>query len=444
MPTDPDASILSQLILILILTAVNAFFASAEMAIVSVRRTKIKTMVEEGNKRAILLDKLLEEPSKFLSTIQVGITFAGYFSSALAATGISVHLGGYLETLGIPYAQQLAAIGITLILAYFSLVFGELVPKRVAMQYSEKVALSSIWIITIIRKLFAPFVKLLSMSTNLSLSILGLNKENLEESVSREELRSIVNVGEEHGIINETEKDMINSIIEFDNITAEEIMTPRTEVYMLNIEKPLEEYLDELLEEGYSRIPVYEGDTDNIIGILFMKDFFLAVRRHGFAKIDIRSLIRPAYFVFERKNIDELFKELQASKTHMAILIDEYGGFSGIVTIEDLIEEVMGDITDEHDEDEPSIKEVGEHTYIADGLLTISEVNHALDLALDEESEDYDTLGGMVIQLLGHIPTDQEEVSISYKNYVFSIDEVKDKRIEKVRIVIQQENLEQA
>lgn len=444
MPTDPDASILSQLILIFILTMVNAFFASAEMAIVSVRRTKIKAMAEEGNKRAILLDKLLEEPSKFLSTIQVGITFAGYFSSALAATGISIHLGSYLETLRVPYAQQLAAIGITLILAYFSLVFGELVPKRVAMQYSEKVALASIRTVTIIRNVFTPFVKLLSVSTNLCMRILGLNKDNLEESVSLEEIRSIVSVGEEHGIINETEKEMINSIIEFDNITAEEIMTPRTEVYMINIEKPQEEYLDEILEEGYSRIPVYEGDSDNIIGILFMKDFFLALRRQGFNEIDIRSLLRPAYFVFERKNIDELFKELQASKTHMAILIDEYGGFSGIVTIEDLIEEVMGDITDEHDEDEPAIKEVGENTFVADGLLTISEVNHALNLTLDEESEDYDTLGGMVIQLLGHIPTDQEEVSITYKNYVFSIDEVKDKRIEKVRIVIQDENLEQA
>lgn len=435
MPTDPDASILPQLILIVILTLINAFFASAEMAIVSVKKSKIRTLVEEGNKKAILLDKLMEEPSRFLSTIQVGITLAGYFQSASAAIGLSSHFAIYLGMLGIPYASQISLISITLVLAYITLVFGELVPKRIAMQYAEKVAMGSISIIVYIQKFASPFVKLLSISTNLCMRILGLNKDNLEESVSIEEIRSIVNVGQEHGVINETEREMINSIIEFDNITAEEIMTPRTEVYLINIEKELTDYLDELLDENYSRIPVYEGDSDNIIGILYMKDFFLEARKVGFDNVDVRSLLRPAYFVFERKNIDEIFKELQTTKTHMAILIDEYGGFSGIVTIEDLIEEVMGDITDEHDDDEAQVEEIDNNTYIVDGLMTISEVNDELNLGLDEESEDYDTLGGLIMQLLGHIPTEQEEAVISYKNYQFVIEEIKDKRIEKVRII---------
>lgn len=435
MPTDPDASILPQLILIVILTLINAFFASAEMAIVSMKKTKIRVLAEEGNKKAILLEKLLEEPSRFLSTIQVGITLAGYFSSASAATGISSHLGVYLAGFGVPYSSQISLIAITLVLSYITLVFGELVPKRIAMQYAEKIALASIRPIFFIQKFTLPFVKLLSLSTNLILRILGLNKENLEESVSLEEIRSLVNVGQEHGVINETEREMINSIIEFDNITAEEIMTPRTEVYLINIERALSDYLDELLEEKYSRIPVYEGDSDNIIGILYMKDFFLEARKVGFDHVNIRSLLRPAYFVFERKNIDDLFKELQVTKTHMAILIDEYGGFSGIVTIEDLIEEVMGDIDDEHDEDLPQVVEIDSNTFIVDGLMTISEVNYELDLGLDEESNDYDTLGGMIIQLLGHIPTELDDTVIPYKNHHFSIEEIKDKRIEKVKIV---------
>ncbi|KOF56009.1 MULTISPECIES: hemolysin family protein [Clostridium] len=438
MESDPDpATIVPQLILIAILTLINAFFSSAEMAIVSLNKTKLKLLVEEGNKKAQLLEKLTEEPTKFLSTVQVGITLAGFFSSASAATGLSNTFGSYLEKVHVPYANQISLIVVTIILSYFTLVFGELFPKRVALQKSEKIAMASARPILFVSKIAVPFVKLLSASTNILIRIVGMNSSDLEEKVSIEEIRSVVEAGQEYGVINETEKEMINSIFEFDDRTAEEVMTPRTEVYLINIDKPLTEYLDELLEEKYSRIPVFQDDSDNIIGILYMKDFMIEARKVGFENVDIKSILHQAYFVPERKNIDELFKELQSSKKHMAILIDEYGGFSGIVTIEDLIEEVMGNINDEYDEDEPNIRKVDNNTYIVDGILPVRELNEKIHLELDEDSEDYDTLGGLLIKLMGHIPEGEEENVIEYENIKFKIEEVKEKRIEKVKVYIE-------
>ncbi|HCQ91193.1 MAG TPA: hemolysin, partial [Clostridium sp.] len=374
METDPEpANLTSQLILIVILTLINAFFASAEMAIVSLNKNKMKILAEEGNKKAKLLLKLMEEPTKFLSTIQVGITLAGFFSSASAATGLSGDLAQYLNRFNIPYSGQIALIIVTIILSYITLVFGELFPKRVALQKSETIAMISVMPILYISKITVPFVKLLSASTNILIRLFGLEIDGLDEKVSKEEIKSLVEVGQEHGVINETEKEMINSIFDFDDKLADEVMTPRTEVYLINIDTPLSEILDKLIEGRYSRIPVYEGQIDNIIGILYMKDFFIEARKYGFENVDIRSILQRPYFVPETKNIDELFKELQASRKHMAILIDEYGGFSGIVSIEDLIEEVMGNIEDEYDEDGPAIKKIDNNTFIIDGMLSLDD-----------------------------------------------------------------------
>lgn len=432
---DPEpTSLMSQFILILVLTALNAFFASAEMAIVSVNRNRIKLLAEDGNKKATLLVHLLEEPNKFLSTIQVGITLAGFFSSASAATGISEVVGQYLSQFGIPYAQPISLVVITLLLSYFTLVFGELVPKRIALQKSEQIAMLSVRPIVFVSKLTKPFVKLLSLSTNLLLRILGMNDSDLEEKVSREEIKSLVDVGEEHGVINQIEKEMINSIFDFDDKLAKEVMTPRTEVYMINIKQPL--LIDELLEENYSRIPVYEGDIDNIIGILYLKDFLSEAYTVGFEQVEIKNLLHDPYFVPEFKNIDQLFKELQKSKKHLAVLIDEYGGFSGIVTIEDLIEEVMGEINDEYDEDDPVIRKIDQTTYIVNGLITIKELNDKLHLKLDEETDEYDTLGGFLINQMDYIPSETEECMVEFEDVLFKVEGVKDKRIEKVKICI--------
>ena len=434
---DPGpANFIPQLILVAVLTLINAFFAATEMAVVSVNKVKIRNLAEEGNKKAKTLEKLISEQTAFLSTIQVAITLAGFFSSASAATGMSDELGRFLEGFGVPWGTEIAIVIITLILSYFTLVLGELVPKRIALQKSEAVALFAARPVAVCKVVAKPFVKLLSVSTNLVLRLFGMKGENLDEKVSEEEIRSLVEEGEETGVIREAERDMIDGVFEFNDIIAEEVMTPRTDVYMINIEKPLAEYVDEMVNERYSRIPVYEEDVDNIIGILYIKDFMREAYKVGFDKVDVRKILRPAYFVPERKSINELFEELQASKRHMAILIDEYGGFSGIVTIEDLVEEVMGNIEDEFDIDDPDIRKVDASTYLVKGTVTIEELNDELDTALDEDSEDYDTVGGLVINLLGHIPPDGYTGTTEYENLTIKVESVHDKRIERVKIYV--------
>ncbi|NFO11329.1 HlyC/CorC family transporter [Clostridium botulinum] len=438
MQLEPEpVNITSQIILIVILTLLNAFFASAEMAIVSLNKNKIKILAEEGDKKAIILLKLMEEPTKFLSTIQVGITLAGFFNSASAATGISEDLARYLSGLNVPYSNKIALIIVTIVISYITLVFGELFPKRIALKKSEAIAMFSVRPVLYVSKITAPFIKLLSASTNILVSLAGLDKEGLDEKVSKEEIKSLVEVGQEHGVINETEKEMINSIFEFDDKLADEVMTPRTEVYLINIDKPLEEYLDELLEEKYSRVPVYEEDIDNIIGILYMKDFILEARKHEFENVNIREILHPPYFVPETKNIDDLFNELKSSKKHMAILIDEYGGFSGIVTIEDLVEEVMGNIDDEYDEEECFVQKIDSNTFIVNGLMPIDDLNDYIHIQL--VSDECDTISGFLINIMGKIPNNIEEKVIEYENIIFKIESIKEKRIEKIKICIQKD-----
>lgn len=429
-------SFIFQLFIIFILTLINAFFSATEMALVSLNKNKIKILAEEGNKKAQLIEKLLEEPTKFLSTVQVGITLASFFSSASAATGISDIFGNSLISLNIPYAHEISLIVVTIILSYITLVFGELFPKRIALQNAQSIALFSVKPIMFISKIALPFVKLLSFSTNILLRLFGLDAKNLEEKVSKEEIKSLVDVGQEHGVINETEKDMINSIFEFDDTLAKEVMTPRTNVYMIDIDEPLDTYLDNLLNEKYSRIPVFQGNIDNIIGVLYMKDFIYESYKVGFKNVNLKNILHTPYFVPEMKNIDELFKELQISKKHMAILIDEYGGFSGIATIEDLIEEVMGDIGDEFDDDETLLKSINKNTFLASGLISINELNETLNIDLDTDSDDYDTLGGFIIKLIGYIPKKDDECILNYKNIIFKVKEVNKKRIVKVEITL--------
>lgn len=437
MDLDPEpANLSSQLLLIFVLILINAFFASAEMAIVSLNKNKIHLLAENNDKRAIAVEKLLEEPTKFLSTIQIGITLAGLFSSAAAATGIAEYIGVYLMRTGIAYGQEIALVLITIVLSYITLVLGELVPKRIALQKSEQIALVTVRPITFIAKVATPFILLLSASTNMVTKLIGFASDGIEEKVSKEEIKSLVEVGQEHGVINQTEKEMINSIFEFDDTIAGKVMTPRTEVFMIDINEPVTEYLDTMLNERYSRIPVYDGDSDNIIGILYMKDFFVEARKVGFENVDVKSIIHPAHFVPVRKNIDDLFKELQGYKRHMAILIDEYGGFCGIVTIEDLIEEIMGEIDDEYDLDEPSIRKIDDNTFVARGIVSVDEVNDVLELKLDEDSEDYDTLGGYIINKIGYIPSPGQECIIDDGNVRFEVEKVIEKRIEYVKITM--------
>lgn len=434
---DPSMSVAVQLLFLAVLILINAYFASAEMAIVSVNKNRIKILAQEGNKKATLLLELLEQPNKFLSTIQVAITLAGFLASAAAATGMSDDIGAYLGRYGIQYGTQIAVVLVTIVLSYVTLVFGELYPKRMALQHSLKIALFTVKSIVFISKIGAPFVWLLSASVSILLKLTKQRATATEDEFSEDEVMSMVEVGQEAGYLKEEGAKMINSIFAFDDKLAYEVMTPRTDVFTIDIDDPEEEYIDELMELRYSRIPVYEDDSDNIIGILNIKDYLINARAKGFENVNIRDILRKPYFVPESKNIDDLFRELQASKQHIAILIDEYGGFSGIVTMEDLIEEIMGDIDDEYDDvQEEELQQLEENVYLLDGLISLDDLNEELGLSLD--SENCETLGGFLLEILGEIP--QEDGSelpvIDFENYTFKIEEVLDRRIEKVKLTI--------
>lgn len=429
---------LFQILILILLTGINAFFASAEMAIVSLNKNRMKMLANEGNKKAKVLYNLIEEPTNFLSTIQVGITLAGFFASASAATGISQDFGKFLSNIGVPYGNEIAFAGVTIILSYFTLVFGELVPKRIALKKSETIAMISLKPILFISKIVLPFVRILSMSTSLIVKILGFDSKGDEQRVTKEEIKSLIEEGEEYGAINESEKDMIDGIFEFNDKKTEKIMIPRTEVYCIDIEDDLESYLDELLESKFSRIPVYEESIDNIIGILYIKDFIIEAKKKGFENVNIRKILQKPYFVHEGKNIHSLLKSMQASKMHMAIVIDEYGGFSGIVTVKDLIEEITGELNDCDDDDDDDIKQIDSKTFLVDGITPLDEINEKLQIELD--CKEVDTLSGFIINLIGKIPSKEDELDINYKNINFKIDKFNEKRIEKILINILDNN----
>lgn len=436
-----NGQIISNLFFLAFLTLVNAFFSCTEMAVVSVNKNRMGMLAEKGNKKAKLILKLLEEPTNFLSTIQVAITLSGFFASASAATNFSFVVENWLNPFNIPYTKEISLVLVTVVLSFFTLVFGELVPKRVALQRAESIALFSVKIVYLISKIVLPFIKLLSFSTNLVLKILGVNLENIEEKVSEEEIKSLIEVGQRHGVFNETEKEMITSVLSFDNKIAREIMIPRKNVYSINIDTPLTNYLDELLEEKHSRIPVYQGDKDNIVGILYLKDFIVEARKNGFENVNISSIMKKPYFVLENKNIDVLFKEFQKRKIFMAILVDEYGSFVGIVTMEDIIEEVMGNIQDVYDEEDPLLEKLSEYTYLVDGFYSLNDLNTKLGLKID--NDEFDTVSGFVIDLIGRIPEENEKLQVNYKNLSFQILSVKEKCIDKIKMTISPDMVEE-
>lgn len=407
MDSDPlTGGIAFQLVFLLILTMINAFFAGAEMAVVSVNKNKIHRLAEQGSKNAALIERLMEDSTVFLSTIQVAITLAGFFSSATAATGISQVLAVKMRDLGVPYSQTLAGIGVTILLSYFNLVFGELVPKRIALQKAERFSLMCVRPVYRISKVMNPFIRLLSFSTSGFLRLIGMHSENLEAEVSEEEIRSMLETGSETGVFNQIEKDMITSIFLFDDKRAKEVMVPRQDMVAVDLKKPVEEYIDEILKSMHSRIPVYEGEIDNIVGILSMKDFTIQAKEMSFCNVDIRSLLQVPFFVPENRRTDALFKEMQKNKTKIAILIDEYGGVSGLVTMEDLIEEIVGDLHDEYEVTEPEISVLEQgRSYRVLGSIPLSDLTEELHLKIDSSC---DTLSGYLIQRLGYIPQEKE------------------------------------
>jgi len=427
----------TDLLVLIVLIVLNAFFAASEIALISMNDTKLKLMAEEGNKRAVLLKKLVDEPSKFLATIQIGITLAGFFASAFAADNFSERLVYVIKLTGVPIPdavlKNVSVILITIVLSYFSLVFGELVPKRLAMKKAEPIAMFVASPLNFLSSVTSPFVKFLTLSTNTVVRIFGIDPNEDEENVTEEEIRMMVDVGEEKGAIDETEKEMINNIFEFNNKIVSEIMTHRTEIAALPVDATLDEVVEFINTEKYSRIPVYEDTIDNIIGIMHSKYLIKYVAEGGDRdNFDLRNLIRKPYYVPTSKRTDELFKELQRQRIHMAVIIDEYGGTAGIVTLEDLLEEIVGNIFDEDDEVEKDIEKIDENTFIINGTTSLDAVMDYLEVELP--TDDYDTLSGFLIGQLGRIPDENDKPSIEFNGLVFKVDKVDEKRVAKVKV----------
>ena len=435
---DPWPQILVQFAIIAVLTWINAFFASAEMAVVSCNKNKIENLAEEGSKNAQKLLEVTADQTRFLSTIQVGITLAGFFSSGSASTTISKSLGNYLVSIGLKYGVAISFVATLIILSYITLVFGELVPKRVALQNPEEIALKRVGAIALTTKIFYPFVRLLSITTVGVLKLMGKYSEDVEEKISEEELKSYIRVSKEAGVINLEGEEMIVNIMDFDDKMAYEIMTPRTDIYMIDKEDFNSDIIEEILESGYSRVPIYDENPDNILGIVNIKDLFDNYSKNKFKSVDLNKILKPCYFVPETKKIDRLLKELQISKTHMAILIDEYGGLSGMVTMEDIIEEIVGEIEDEFDKEDKLIEKINDRTYMVEGKAELSYIADELNLHID--SENHETLGGLVLELLGFIPDDgsKGDTCIYDKEDKIRLTTVKvdENRIEKVKLEI--------
>lgn len=424
---------ISQLIFLFILILLNAYFAATEIAFISLNDGKIEKQAKDGNKKAKQIQKMLKNPSKFLATIQIGITLAGFLSSAFASDAfagmLAPVLNEWMPFISIATWQNISIVIITIILSFFTLVFGELVPKRLAMKYYEKISFATIGVIKGISVVTAPFVKLLTWSTNLVSKIFGVGEQE-EEIVTEEEIKMMVNQGEEKGSIEENEKELINNVFEFNDIIASEIMTYRTDIYAIEMNEDIYGILDEIDEYKYSRIPVYEETIDDIKGILFLKDILKLVSTRK--EFKIADIMREAYFVPESKPIDEIFEELQANKMQMAIVVDEYGGTAGLLTMEDILEELVGNIFDEYDDVEVEYKRLDDNTYLIDGSVSLYEMKKILDIELPEG--DYETLSGYLIEKLGRLPEEDEHPVIEDEHLTYKIEEYEDRRIKWVKV----------
>ena len=429
-------TILIKIAVLFLLILVNAFFAMSEIAIISLNDNKIDKLAEEGDKKAAQIKKLTENSSNFLSTIQIGVTLAGFLTSASAADSFSPILSDAVAPLipAIPRSviETVSLILITIIISYFSLVFGELAPKKIAMQKSEKVSYKVVGFLLGFMKVTKPFVKILSHSTNGIVRLFGIDPSADEENVTEEEILMMVDVGEEKGVIENAQAEMINNIFEFDDIDAGDIMTHRVDMTAVEADEPVSEVIKVAINDGYSRIPVFDDDPDNIIGIVYIKDLLTYIGKELPTDKSIREVMREAYFVPETKKCGELFTEMSEKRIQIAIVVDEYGGTAGLVTLEDIVESIVGNIQDEYDEEDAEIAKINDNTFTVDGTTNLDEIDELIGADIPEG--DYDTLAGFIISNLGYLPKDGDMDIVTYDNLKFTVLSVEDKRISKVRI----------
>lgn len=422
---------LGTVLLILLLVAINAFFAASEIALISTRRSQLHLARGKGSERQLeALRRLLENPSEFLATIQIGVTMAGFFASATGAVSLARNLGRKLEGTGLPIlsvlGEEIAVILVTVLISFLTLVLGELVPKRVAMAHPERLALLSSRLILSLSRILRPVVVALSASTDFISRLFGVSQE-AASSLSDEELKLFIS---EQRTLPLEERRLISEVFEFGDTLAYEVMTPRTDMVCIEENATLGEALELSLKSHFSRLPVYREDIDNIIGFVHIKDMLPALRE-GDLDRPVREIVRPIHFVPATKRVVELLRELQQQRIHMAIVLDEYGGTAGLVTIEDLLEELVGEIRDEHDREAPPYRKLGDNEYLVDASLPIEAVNEALGVAIPE-SEESETLGGLIMEILGKVPEEGETVHVN--GYEIRVERMRGKRIATVRI----------
>lgn len=424
-------SVPKQLLIQAILIALNAFFAAMEIAVISLNTTKLKRLVEEGDEKAGKLLSMAENPAGFLSTIQVGISLSGFLGAAFAADSLSEPLTLWLLEMGVKLPEALlnniAVIIITLILTFMTIVFGELIPKRIAQQKSYEVAKACCGIIGVISVIFKPIILLISGTTNLILRMMKLKTEAEDEQVSEDDIRMMVDVGGESGSIEEDEKEMIQNIFEFNDIAISEIMTRVSDVNAISIEDSEEDILRIIKESGNSRFPVYKDDINDIIGILNSREFLINLNDENGKSV--RDMLRKPYFVPETIKADQLFSDMQKNKVHISVVIDEYGETRGIVTLEDLLEEIVGNIYDEYDAAEaPAIEPIPDGRWKVQGTLSIEDLNDELGIHITDD-RDYDTVGGMIFSCLHTIPEDGKQFTVEVNGLKITVTRVEDKRI---------------
>ena len=407
---------IKQIILQVVLIALNAFFAATEIAVISLNEKKVRALADDGNKKAIKMLKIIEEPTKFLSTIQIGITLAGFLGSAFAADNFAERLSNSIVTTFHLSADKakiintVAVVVITLVLSYFTLIFGELVPKRMAMKNKEKLANSVCGIISFLTNILKPIIWFLTISTNAVLRLVGIDPHEKEEPVSEEDIVLMLDAGADEGSLDHDDIEYIKNVFKLDKLTAEDVMTPRKSVISLTEDATDDEILKIIKDENYSRIPILEDDNDSVVGILHTCDYLLKRNDKDFS---LKSILMPAVFVPESVSLDVLFKDMQTDHNHMAVVVNEYGETSGIVTMEDILEEIVGEIWDERDEEITEFKKVGDNKYRVLCSASLEDFREFFNLE-DEEETDVTTVNGWITEVTDSIP--ETGYRFEYKN----------------------------
>ncbi|HGC9968461.1 TPA: hemolysin family protein [Streptococcus agalactiae] len=432
---DPGSqSLLLQFVILLILTLFNAFFSASEMALVSLNRSKVEQKAEEGDKRYRRLLDVLENPNNFLSTIQVGITFISLLQGASLSASLGHVISGWLGNSAT--ARTAGSIIALIFLTYVSIVLGELYPKRIAMNLKDRLAIVSAPIIIFLGKIVSPFVWFLSASTNLLSRITPMTFDDADEKMTRDEIEYMLTNSEE--TLDAEEIEMLQGIFSLDEMMAREVMVPRTDAFMIDINNDAQSNIEGILSQNFSRVPVFDDDKDRVVGVLHTKRLLEAGFKTGFDTIDLRKILQEPLFVPETIFVDDLLKALRNTQNQMAILLDEYGGVAGLVTLEDLLEEIVGEIDDETDTAEQFVREIDENIYIVLGTMTLNEFNDYFETEL--ESDDVDTIAGYYLTGVGSIPNQEEKVAYEVdskdKHITLINDKVKDGRITKLKVLL--------